>query len=114
MRFVKLECFNLRLCPFPLQSFDRREDDQKLLSGRPQPFSGRRGHVDTQIFLARHGDIHVQLLREQIKRDNVNMYTYPIMPRREVWYNKNRPQSEIHPTSIHHFRFLWLDMTGLY
>ena len=27
------------------------EDDQEQFSGRPQPFSGRRGHVDTHIFL---------------------------------------------------------------
>ena len=27
-------------------------DDQTSISGRPQPFSGRRGQVDTQIFLA--------------------------------------------------------------
>ena len=30
----------------------RHEDDQESFSGRPQPFSGRRGDVDTQIFLA--------------------------------------------------------------
>ena len=30
----------------------RHEDDQELFSGRPQHLSGRRGHVDTQIFLA--------------------------------------------------------------
>ena len=29
----------------------RHEDDQDSLSGRPQLFPGRRGHVDTQIFL---------------------------------------------------------------
>ena len=31
---------------------DHHEDDQESFSGRPQPFSGRRGHVDTHIFLA--------------------------------------------------------------
>ena len=35
-----------RKCP------GRHEDDQEKFSGRPQPFSGRRGHVDTQTFLA--------------------------------------------------------------
>ena len=30
----------------------RHEDDQELFSGRPQPLSGRRGHLDTQVFLA--------------------------------------------------------------
>ena len=29
----------------------RQEDDQNSIPGRPQPFSGRRGHVETHIFL---------------------------------------------------------------
>ena len=30
----------------------RHEEDQTSVSGRPHPFSGRRGHMDTHIFLA--------------------------------------------------------------
>ena len=40
------------LCIFPWEISGRHEDDQDSFSGRPQPYSGRLGHVDTEIFLA--------------------------------------------------------------